>query len=68
MVTALSHRGLPERSWTLVMGLLSFLAGLIVLAVPGLSLVSLALILGVWLLVFGLMEITLAFRLRRAAH
>jgi uncharacterized membrane protein HdeD (DUF308 family) len=66
--TALSHRGMPQRGWTVVMGLLSFLAGLIVLAVPGLSLVSLALILGVWLLVFGLMEITLAFRIRRGAH
>ena len=66
--TALSHRGMPQRGWTVVMGLLSFLAGLIVLAVPGLSLVTLALILGVWLLVFGLMEITLAFRIRRGAH
>src|ERR1700684_2505879 len=66
--TALSHRGLPQRGWTVVMGLLSFLAGLIVLAVRGLSLVSLAVILGVWLVIFGLMEITLAFRLRRGAR
>jgi uncharacterized membrane protein HdeD (DUF308 family) len=66
--TALSHRGLPQRGWTGAMGLLSILAGLIVLAVPGLSLVSLAVILGVWLLIFGLMEITLAFRIRRGAH
>jgi uncharacterized membrane protein HdeD (DUF308 family) len=65
--TALSHHGLPERGWTVVMGLLSILAGLIVLAVPGLSLVSLAVILGVWLLIFGVMQITLAFRIRRGA-
>jgi uncharacterized membrane protein HdeD (DUF308 family) len=64
--TALSHRGLPERGWTSVTGLLSILAGLIVLAVPGLSLVSLAVILGVWLVIFGLMEIRTAFRIRRA--
>jgi uncharacterized membrane protein HdeD (DUF308 family) len=66
--TALSHRGMPERGWTGVLGLLSILAGLIVLAVPGLSLIGLAVILGVWLLIFGLMEIRAAFRIRRAAH
>ena len=64
--TALSHRGLPQRGWTVAMGLLSILAGLIVLAVPGLSLVSLAVILGIWLLIFGFGEIALAFRIRRA--
>jgi uncharacterized membrane protein HdeD (DUF308 family) len=66
--TGLSHRGLPDRGWTVVLGLLSILAGLIVLAVPGLSLVSLAVILGVWLLIFGVSEITLAFRIRRGAR
>jgi uncharacterized membrane protein HdeD (DUF308 family) len=64
--TAISERGMPDRGWTAVVGILSILAGLIVLAVPGLSLVSLAVILGIWLLIFGLMEITTAFRLRRA--
>jgi uncharacterized membrane protein HdeD (DUF308 family) len=64
--TALSHRGLSQRGWTVAMGLLSILAGLIVLAVPGLSLVSLAVILGIWLLIFGFGEIALAFRIRRA--
>jgi uncharacterized membrane protein HdeD (DUF308 family) len=66
--TAISHRGLPARGWTAALGLLSILAGLIVLAVPGLSLVSLAVILGVWLLIFGFSEVTLAFRLRRAGR
>jgi len=64
--TAISERGMPSRGWTAVVGILSILAGLIVLAVPGLSLVSLAVILGIWLLIFGVMEITTAFRLRRA--
>ncbi len=66
--TALSHRGMPDRGWTVVMGILSALAGIIVLAYPGLTLVGLAVILGIWLLVFGIMEITAAFRLRRLAH
>ena len=34
----------------------------------GLSLLGLAVILGIWLLVFGIMEITAAFRIRRLAH
>lgn len=66
--TALSHRGLPERGWTAFMGLLSAIAGIIVLAYPGLSLLSLAVILGVWLLVFGVMEMVLAFRIRSVGH
>jgi uncharacterized membrane protein HdeD (DUF308 family) len=63
---ALSHRETPERGWTVVMGLLSIVAGIIVLAFPGLTLLGLAVILGIWLLIFGVMEISLAFRVRRA--
>jgi uncharacterized membrane protein HdeD (DUF308 family) len=71
--TAISHRGMPDRGWSVLMGALSAIAGIIVLAYPGLTLVGLAVILGIWLLVFGIMEIVAAFRLRRlvdtgAAH
>jgi uncharacterized membrane protein HdeD (DUF308 family) len=63
--TAISHRGMPDRGWSVLMGVLSAIAGIIVLAYPGLTLVGLAVILGIWLLVFGIMEIVAAFRLRR---
>jgi uncharacterized membrane protein HdeD (DUF308 family) len=63
--TALAHREMPQRGWSVVMGILSALAGIIVLAAPGLTLFGLAVILGIWLLVFGIMEIVAAFRLRR---
>jgi uncharacterized membrane protein HdeD (DUF308 family) len=66
--TALSQRGMPQRGWTAVMGVLSIVAGVIVLAFPDLTLLGLAIILGVWLLIFGVMEMTAAFRLRSAAH
>ena len=66
--TALSHREMPQRGWTVAMGVLSVLAGIIVLAYPGLSLYGLAIILGVWLLIFGVMEMVAAFRLRSVAH
>jgi uncharacterized membrane protein HdeD (DUF308 family) len=46
------------------MGVLSILAGIIVLAYPDLTLVTLAVILGIWLLILGLMECVLAWRLR----
>ncbi|HYZ53067.1 MAG TPA: HdeD family acid-resistance protein [Streptosporangiaceae bacterium] len=62
--TALSRREMPERGWTAAMGVLSVIAGIIVLAYPALSLVTLAVILGIWLVVFGVMEIVAAFRVR----
>jgi uncharacterized membrane protein HdeD (DUF308 family) len=65
---ALSHRGMTNRGWTGVLGVISIIAGIVVLAYPGISLVTLAIVLSIWLLVFGVMEITLAFRLRSVAH
>jgi uncharacterized membrane protein HdeD (DUF308 family) len=56
---------MPDRGWSILMGVLSIIAGLIVLAFPGLTLLGLAVILGIWLLVFGILEIMAAFRLRR---
>ena len=66
--TALAHREMPQRGWTVAMGVLSVIAGIIVLAYPGLSLYGLAIILGIWLLIFGVMEMAAAFRLRSVAH
>jgi uncharacterized membrane protein HdeD (DUF308 family) len=66
LFTALSHRELRGRGWTSLMGILSVVAGLIVLAYPGITLVTLALVLSFWLLIFGVMQITLALRLRSA--
>jgi uncharacterized membrane protein HdeD (DUF308 family) len=65
---AISHREMPARGWSAVMGLLSALAGIVVLAYPGLTLLGLAVILGIWLLIFGIMEMTAAFRLRSLTH
>jgi uncharacterized membrane protein HdeD (DUF308 family) len=66
--TALSHRGMPQRGWTIFMGLLGIVAGIVVLVYPGISLLTLALVLGFWLLVYGIMEIVAAFRLRQAGQ
>ena len=66
--SALSHQGMPGRGWTVFTGLLSIVAGMVVLVYPGISLATLAVVLGFWLLVFGVMEIVLAFRLRSVGH
>ena len=63
---ALAHRDSPHRGWTGFMGVLSILAGIVVLAYPGISLITLALVLGVWLIIYGVMEIAMAFRVRSA--
>jgi uncharacterized membrane protein HdeD (DUF308 family) len=65
---AIAHREMPARGWSVVMGILSAFAGIILLAYPGLTLLGLAVILGIWLLVFGIMEMTAAFRLRSLAR
>lgn len=61
-------KNLPGRGWTITMGVLSVVAGIIVLAVPGISLLTLAIVLGCWLLIFGIMEVVAAFQLRSVAH
>jgi uncharacterized membrane protein HdeD (DUF308 family) len=59
--TALSHREMQGRGWSVLMGVLSVLAGLVILVYPGISLVVLAIFVSIWLLIYGAMEIALAF-------
>jgi uncharacterized membrane protein HdeD (DUF308 family) len=59
---------MPARGWAVLTGILSALAGIVVLAYPGLSLLGLAVILGIWLVVFGILEMTAAFRLRAVSR
>jgi uncharacterized membrane protein HdeD (DUF308 family) len=68
LFTALSHRQLAHRGWNAVMGIVSVLAGIVVLVYPGISLLVLAVVLGIWLIVFGAMQIMVAFRIRSSAH
>jgi uncharacterized membrane protein HdeD (DUF308 family) len=68
LFTALSHRGMRGRGWTAAMGVLSVLAGIVVLIYPGETLLALSIVLGIWLLVYGAMEIAAAFRFRGLAN
>ncbi len=65
---ALTDDVMQARGWTELMGLISIAAGIVVLAWPDISLMALAVVLGIWLLVLGLMEIVFAFRLRTFGH
>ncbi|HEY1331210.1 MAG TPA: HdeD family acid-resistance protein [Actinomycetota bacterium] len=67
-VVAVSHRDMPGRGWRIFMGILGFIAGLIVLAEPGISLVTLAWVLGIWLVVYGIMEIVVSLQVRKLEH
>lgn len=66
--TALTDNLMHGRGWKVLMGLLSIAAGIVVLVWPGISLVTLAVVLGVWLVVLGIMEIVFAFQLRSAGR
>lgn len=64
LFTAIGHREMPGRGWTIILALLSIVAGVVVLAYPDISLVALAIVLGIWLVALGVIEIALAFKLR----
>jgi len=63
---AVDHRGAPGRGVSIVMGILSFIAGVIVLSWPAPTLLVLVWVLGIWLVVYGLIGIVGAFMVRRA--
>jgi uncharacterized membrane protein HdeD (DUF308 family) len=54
------HRGL-----TILMGILGFVAGVVVLTYPITSVLALAWVLGVWLTAYGIMQIVAALAVRR---
>ena len=60
LFAALSHRQMAHRGWNALTGIVSVLAGIVVLVYPGISLLVLAVVLGIWLILFGAMQITVA--------
>jgi len=65
-VFAINHKELPEHGWHIFMGLLSVLAGMVVVALPITSIVVLAIVAGAWLVVIGTTQIVWAFNARKA--
>ena len=64
--SAISDRGLPGRGWVIFFGVISFIAGIVVLSWPFDSLAILTLVVGSWLVVIGVLEIVEAFGIRKA--
>ena len=62
---AMSHREAPGRGLRAFSGVLSLIAGVLVLFWPGITLTILLVFAGIWLLVYGVMLAFLAFGLRR---
>lgn len=65
--TAISDPGMPGRGWQIFFGVISVLAGIVVMASPISSLVLLAWVVGIWLIVMGVFEIGSAFSIRQAS-
>ncbi|WP_409365950.1 HdeD family acid-resistance protein [Mycolicibacterium canariasense] len=66
-VSAISDPTLPARGWNIFVGVISLIAGIVVLASPFASIATLALVTGIWLVVIGLMEVATAFGIRSAS-
>jgi uncharacterized membrane protein HdeD (DUF308 family) len=64
---AISDRQFPGRGWTIFFGVISMIAGIVVLAYPFDSIVTLALVVGIWLIILGVMEIISGFGMRNDA-
>lgn len=61
---AMTGREVISRGWAVASGLLSLLAGIILLAYPGLGLVVMSYVLGAWLVIYGGIAIGRAIRMR----
>jgi uncharacterized membrane protein HdeD (DUF308 family) len=64
---AIGDRLFPGRGWAIFFGVISIIAGLVVLAYPFDSIVTLALVTGIWLIIVGVMEIVSGFGMRSDA-
>ncbi|OBG99819.1 MULTISPECIES: HdeD family acid-resistance protein [unclassified Mycobacterium] len=62
---AISHPELPSRGWHIFLGVLTAIAGMIVLAWPFDSIAMLAIVAGAWLVVIGICQIVWALQARR---
>jgi uncharacterized membrane protein HdeD (DUF308 family) len=67
-VSAISDPQLPGRAWSIFVGVISLLAGIVVIASPFDSIVTLALVVGIWFVVIGVFEIISSFGIRKASQ
>ena len=68
LFTAISLREMPNRGWNIFAGILGIIAGIILLAYPGISVLTLAIVVSIWLIVYGMMLISVASQMRSLAR
>ena len=56
------------RAWWIIFGVVSLIAGIVVVSAPASSLDTLAVLLGIWFVVMGIFEIIGGFLIRHALH
>ena len=65
---AISDPDTPARGWEIFIGIITLIAGIIVLAYPFASLPTLIWVTGIWLIVLGVLEIIASFGIRKAGN
>ena len=66
-VVGVGEHELPGRGWFIVSGVVSVIAGMVVVAWPFDSIAVLTLAAGIWLVVIGVTEVVQSFLIRREA-
>jgi uncharacterized membrane protein HdeD (DUF308 family) len=66
-VSAISDPSLPGRAWEIFIGVISLIAGVIMLAAPFESIETLTFVVGIGLIVLGVFEVVSAFGIRKAS-
>jgi uncharacterized membrane protein HdeD (DUF308 family) len=66
-ISAISDPTLPGRGWQIFLGLITLLAGVVMIGSPFESLAILILVVGIWLIVIGAFEIASSFGIRSAS-
>ncbi|HEY0225111.1 MAG TPA: HdeD family acid-resistance protein [Mycobacterium sp.] len=67
-VSAIHDPNLPGRGWSIFIGVITLVAGIVVLGAPLQSIITLALVVGVWFVVIGAFEIVSSFGIRKASQ
>jgi uncharacterized membrane protein HdeD (DUF308 family) len=66
LIGGISGGAREGRAWWIIFGVVSLIAGIVVVAAPASSLNALAVLLGIWFIIMGIFEIIGAFLLRHA--
>ena len=68
VAVSIGGQNLPGRGWYAVVGIISVIAGFVVLVWPFDSIAVLALVTGVWLVVIGVVQVVQGFQIRKDAR